>query len=195
MKQFLLQMSGVPGAGKSTIAHHVGSRYGAIVVDLDVIRSAVLDGGVTVEGSGPAAYSAVYALTRSLLDQGTSVVIDSPCGYDQILTTGLEIAGERGIAYKYVESWTDDLTLIDNRLRTRAPMRSQRRAVGLHAADLGDADTDGEQLFRTWIQRTKRPAEGYLQVDATKPLNLILDEVNTYLEHGPAARLGCQVAR
>lgn len=188
MKQFLLQMSGVPGSGKSTVARHVGARYGAIVVDLDVIRSAVLDGGVHIEASGRVAYPVMYALTRNLLDQGVSVVIDSPCGYDEILMTGREIAAGRGVEYKYVECCTDDLTLIDNRLRSRPALRSQRRGVGLPAVDAGDADADGEQLFREWLQRTKRPASGYLQVDATKPIDLVLDEVETYLKCAQVAR-------
>ncbi|MFG1627794.1 AAA family ATPase [Kribbella sp. NPDC049227] len=186
--QFLLQMSGVPGSGKSTIARHIGARYGAIVVDLDVIRSAVLDGGVPAEGSGRAAYPVMYALTRSLVDQGFSVVIDSPCQYEEIMATGREIADERGVAYKYVESRTDDLAVIDSRLRARVPMRSQRRGVGLQPVDLGDADAGGEQAFRGWLHRTKRPAQGYLQVDATKPMDLILKEVEAYLELGQVAR-------
>jgi predicted kinase len=182
MRQFLLQMSGLPGSGKSTIARQVGARYGAVVVDLDVIRSAVLDGGVSVEASGRVAYPVMFSLARSVLDQGLSVVIDSPCGYDEILETGRAIADERGVAYKYVESHTDDLTLIDDRLRTRVPLRSQRRAINLHVVDAGDTDTDGEQLFQTWLQRTKRPTNGYLRVDAAKPIDLILTEVETYLE-------------
>jgi len=181
MKQFLLQMSGLPGSGKSTIARQVGARYGAAVVDLDVIRSAVLDGGVSVEASGRVAYPVMYELTRSLLAQGLSVVIDSPCGYDEIVTTGRAIADERDVAYKYVELVTDDLTLIDGRLRTRGPLRRQRRAINLHALAAGDTDPDGHQLFQTWLHRTKRPSEGYLQVDTAQPVALILTEVDSYL--------------
>jgi predicted kinase len=182
MKQFLLQMSGVPGAGKSTIARHIGSRYDAIVVDLDVIRSAALDGGVPLDASGRVAYPVMYAMTRSLLDQGLSVIIDSPCGYDEILETGRTMAAERGVAYKYVEACTDDLTLIEQRLNSRAPLRSQRRGISVPVIDAGDTDPDGKHLFQTWLHRTKRPADGYLQVDASKPINQILTEVQTYLE-------------
>jgi predicted kinase len=182
MRQFLLQMSGVPGSGKSTIARHVGARYGAIVVDLDVIRTAVLDGGVPVEGSGRAAYPVMYALTRSLLDQGVSVVIDSPCQYDEIVATGREIADERGVVYRYVESRTDDLVVIDHRLRARTPLRSQRRGISVPPVDLGGADAIGEPEFRGWLHATKRPAQGYLQVEATEPIDLILKEVEAYLE-------------
>jgi predicted kinase len=183
VRQFLLQMSGVPGAGKSTIAQHVGARYGAIVVDLDVVRTAILDGGVPVEDSGRAAYPVVYALTRSLLDQGSSVVIDSPCQYDEIVATGRRIADERGVAYKYVECRTDDLTVIDHRLRARTPMRSQRRGVSVPPVDLGESDATDEQMFRGWLEQTKRPPQGFLQVDAAKPMHLVLDEVESYLEY------------
>jgi predicted kinase len=40
---FLLEMSGVPGSGKSTVAAHVVDTYGAVAVDYDVIKSAGLD--------------------------------------------------------------------------------------------------------------------------------------------------------
>lgn len=52
----------------------------------------------------------------------------------------------------------------------------------MHAVDAGDADADGEQLFQVWLQRTKRPADGYLRVDAAKPIDIILTEVETYLD-------------
>jgi predicted kinase len=188
MRQFLLQMSGVPGAGKSTIARYVGSRYGAIVVDLDVIRSAVLDGGVPVEASGRVAYPVMYAMARSLLDQGSSVVIDSPCQYDEILTTGQSIAAERDVAYKYVESRTDDVTLIDNRLRARAPLRSQRRSIALPPADLAAPDANPARTFQSWLQQTKRPTHNYLQVNPRNPLDVTLNEVTTYLELLQVAR-------
>ena len=36
---FLLQMSGVPGSGKSTGAAHIVRTYGAVAVDYDVIKA------------------------------------------------------------------------------------------------------------------------------------------------------------
>ena len=42
----LVQMSGAPGAGKSTVAHAIGRRTGAVVLDHDVTKSALLEAGL-----------------------------------------------------------------------------------------------------------------------------------------------------
>ncbi|GAA1598863.1 hypothetical protein GCM10009789_61090 [Kribbella sancticallisti] len=53
---FLLQMSGVPRSGKSTVAAHVVDPHGAVAVDHNVIKTAVLDTGYDLAGSTKAAY-------------------------------------------------------------------------------------------------------------------------------------------
>ncbi len=41
-------MSGVPGAGKTTLAHAMAPSIGAVVIDHDVTKSALLTGSATV---------------------------------------------------------------------------------------------------------------------------------------------------
>ena len=77
----LVQMSGVPGSGKSTIAREIRMRTGTVVLDLDVRKTAVLESGVDFDSAGHVAYITVLAFARSLLDQGLSVVLDSPCRF------------------------------------------------------------------------------------------------------------------
>ena len=60
-------MSGNPGSGRTTIARQVGVRYGAVVLHLDVVKTAVLEGGVDVDKSGRAAYAVLHALARDLV--------------------------------------------------------------------------------------------------------------------------------
>ena len=40
---FFLQMSGFPGAGKSTLAKQIAKLTGAVIVDHDVVKSALLN--------------------------------------------------------------------------------------------------------------------------------------------------------
>ncbi|MEU4604121.1 AAA family ATPase [Kribbella sp. NPDC023972] len=179
---FLLQMSGVPGSGKSTVAAYVVDTYRAVAVDYDVIRSAVLDAGFDVPSSAKAAYEVMYAQARHVLAQGHSVVMDSPCFWPRILTEGMEIAGEHDAAYRYIECQVRDLKVLDERLRRRPRLRSHRRGVDYPPVDLGDELVDGEALFRNGMDRVQRPSGDYLQLDMHRPLSEVLPEVDIYLK-------------
>lgn len=179
---FLVQMSGVPGAGKSTIAAYIVEKYGAVSIDLDVIKTALLERGVAPSEAGGAAYAVIYAMTRSILSQGHSVVIDSPCFYDQLLQKGQEIAAGAGAEYKYIECMVGDLALVESRLRGRVTMRSQRIGMSTPPIDsLGDGEVDGEALFTDWRANMKRPDSDYLTLDTSKPLADCLAAVTEYL--------------
>ncbi|WP_410785440.1 AAA family ATPase [Kribbella sp. C-35] len=179
---FLLQMSGVPGSGKSTVAAHVVDSFGAVAVDYDVILTAVLDGGVDVAGCSKAAYEVLYAVTRSVLGQGRSVVVDSPCFWPRILNEGMEIARSHDATYRYIECQVHDWNVVDERLRRRPRLRSQRRGVSTPPVDLGDQPDDGESLFSGASDRVQRPADNYLQLDMHRPLSDVLPEVDLYLK-------------
>lgn len=179
---FLLQMSGVPGAGKSTVAAHVVATFGAVAVDYDVIKSAVLDAGFDLTASTKAAYEVMYAQARHVLTQGHSVVMDSPCFWPRILTEGMHIAQQHNVPYKYIECQLDNLALLDKRLAQRPRLRTHRRGVNHPPPDLGDDLVDGEAFFRDAIDRTHRPSNNYLQLDMHRPLPDVLPEVDAYLK-------------
>jgi predicted kinase len=179
---FLLQMSGVPGAGKSTVAAHVVDAFGAVAVDYDVIKSAVLDAGVDLADSAKAAYEVMYGLARHLLGQGHHVIMDSPCFWPNILNQGMEIAKAHDARYKYIECQVRDLKLLDERLSRRPRLRTHRRGVDYPPVDLGDEPMDGEAFFRGWMDRVQRPLDNYLQLDMHRPLSEVLPEVDVYLK-------------
>jgi predicted kinase len=178
---FLLQMSGVPGSGKSTVAAHVVATHGAVALDYDVIKTAVLDAGFDLTNSTKAAYETMYGLSRHLLTQGHNVVLDSPCFWPRILTEGTTIAAAHGARYKYIECHITDFELLDTRLRQRPRLRTHRPSLNDSPTDAGGAVVDGETMFREWMTRVERPATNYLQLNMHRPLRDLLPEIDAYL--------------
>ena len=73
----LVVLGGLPGVGKSTVARALLARWPAAYLRIDTIEQALRDSGVLIGGDvGPAGYMAAYALARTLLAQGLSVLAD-----------------------------------------------------------------------------------------------------------------------
>jgi predicted kinase len=70
----LIILSGLPGAGKSTIGRAVARELGAVYLRIDSIEHAMREAGWRVEGEG---YRAAYAVAEDNLRLGRIVVADS----------------------------------------------------------------------------------------------------------------------
>lgn len=173
---FFLQMSGVPGAGKSTLARAISKRTGAVVIDHDVVKSALLDSWeseLDPSVAGKVAYDIEWALVDFHLSQGHSVILDSPCLYTVMVEKGTAVAKKYNVDYKYVECCIEDFQAVDLRLQTRSRMRSQNSHVS------------SEEVFRTTFANSKRPADvPCLMVDSAQPFESYFDEVLAYLHEG-----------
>lgn len=181
MSRFFLQMSGVPGAGKTTIATAIAAETGAVIIDHDVTKSALLEANVPVDLAGRGSYEVLGALAQHLLVQGHSVIHDSPCLYQNLLDRGQRLAAEFDVAYLYIECIVEDLAEIDRRLRTRSRHRSQLAGVYVEPTTGSGKATMGETVFSNWMANMKRPADGYLLLDTSRPAAVCIDEAMAYV--------------
>ena len=176
-----VQLSGVPGSGKSTLARGIARATGCVVVDTDVLKSALVEGGVPVADTGRPTYLAALALADDLLAQGRSVVLDSPCRYPSLLDAGRDIARAAGVRYAFIELWAADATSVLARLDSRSPRISQVASatdpVPGTAWELGTP----EATLRAWQSQLVRPDGDWLRLDADRSAQANLDDALAYL--------------
>lgn len=73
----LVVLGGLPGVGKSTVAHALLAHWPAVYLRIDTIEQALRDSGVLMAGEvGAAGYRVAYALARTQLAQGLPVLAD-----------------------------------------------------------------------------------------------------------------------
>ncbi|PUU72266.1 hypothetical protein B9Z19DRAFT_1011344 [Tuber borchii] len=179
--KLFIQMSGALGSGKSTMARLLRSAINGMVIDHDVLRSALLESGLPFDQAAKLAYDLQWTLAQDMMKQGFSVIIDSTCNFPEVLDQGSAHAKQYGYAYWYVECKVEDVDLLDKRLRTRDPMTSQRTGVdqppsaaAAHGARGGE---DHRALFKRWIEHPCHPKDNVVIVDSTGNLEMLRDYI------------------
>jgi predicted kinase len=175
MRQFLLQMAGGPGSGKTTLAVTIARRTGAIPLDKDVIKSAALTAGANEELAGPLAYQVFFAMANSLAQAGHSVVLDSPAFFADIADRGQDIAQTAGAGYFLVRCYCPEDQLVA-RLQARPAMPSQWEGI---------TSTD-EYRERMRVALTRpgtiaTPALPHLCVNTSEALDACVAQVLAYI--------------
>lgn len=172
---FFLQMSGFPGSGKSTLALEIANSTGAIVIDHDVTKTALLETpegeGMDGKTSGSISYHIDWSIIESILSQGRSVIFDSPCLYEEMIKKGTDLARKYRASYKYVECYLDDFNVINQRLSNRERKISQIKEV------------KSFEGFKKTLENSKKPdGHRYLVVDTSKGLDTYIHGVMGYLK-------------
>jgi hypothetical protein len=159
----------------------LGRHLDAVVINHDLIKSYLLENGISFGEAGRLAYGMDWTLADDLVRQGRSVVVDSTCFYQEVLDRGRELVGRAGEGWEwwYVECKVGDVDVLDERLKERAReqggglMRCQRTGVQEGPVDVDGGD-DGRRLFERWIEHPCRPdprdewVKGVVVFDATK---------------------------
>ena len=168
MNLFLLQMAGLPGSGKTSLARAIGRETGAAVIDKDEIMAGAQRFGIEASKTGALAYEIGYGLARSILANGLSVVLDSPANFVAIRETGARIACETGARY-YIIECSVPRDVAEDRIRCRQPVQA------LHPVTLAGLDLDFER------PGTAPLAEPRLTMETTRPLDECLRYALEYI--------------
>jgi predicted kinase len=168
---FLLQMAGLPGSGKSAIAHRVAERTNAIAIDKDLLMAAMMRSGVEGLLAAGAAYEVGFDLARSFLTDGRSVVLDTPANFVAIRDKGCAIARETCADY-YIIECVISLRIATDRIALRTPMHDLH-PTSLDGVDLGFARPGTAPLV-----------ESHLAMDTSRGFDECLREAMEYIGHG-----------
>ena len=172
---FFLQMSGFPGSGKSTLAREISTALKAVIVDHDIVKSALLESmaehQIHSSISGKIGYSIDWSLVDFYLSQGFPVILDSPCLYSEMIDKGLALSKKHKVKYKYVECIAKDIHEVNKRLTERDKMKSQIAVIS------------SEEAFYKTIDNSARPKDmPILQINTLRPLEEYIAEVINYVK-------------
>lgn len=132
----LIAMTGLPAAGKSTIAGILGARLSASVVSVDPIESAILEAGIgRDQPTGLAAYLVAETIAGLVLESGHDVIVDAVNGVDPAREQWVSLARARGDTLRFIEVICSDPELHRERLRARAGRLSHVNEPDWHAVE------------------------------------------------------------
>ncbi|MBF6600461.1 MAG: AAA family ATPase [Dehalococcoidia bacterium] len=169
----VVQMHGEPGSGKSTLARALAPRIGAIVLDKDVIKAALLRSGIDEGAAAAGAYQAYFSLGRALVEQGHALVLDNPVFWPRVEARWLALSALAGSSPLLIECVCSDRDELRRRLRSRDALASQPREPLDLLAHPGAAATSFEPRLR---------------LDTTGALDDLADEAAAYIERARSRR-------
>lgn len=177
-RQYIVQMSGAPGSGKSTIALRLARSIDGVVINHDLLKSFFLDTNTPFDQAAKLAYNLDWVLAEDLLKQGRSVIIDSVCNYATLLEKGAAVAEQYGCEYRFVECRVEDVEVLDRRLRGRVAMRSQRTGIDVPPSDAeGTGSEDHRAVLKRKMENPVHPASGAIVVDSSGSTEKCVEEI------------------
>ena len=167
--RILIQMAGHGGSGKSTLARRIADRLGGVVIDLDTVKTALLDAGLSWDDASRASYEPIHALANDMLaTANATVIVDTPSYWAEIHERLTATADRHNADYLFLECDADEAIRAE-RLLTRPTQRSQIPVLGETAAD---APATATPIHHRPIRRPKgRP---HLTVNTNAEVDLVL---------------------
>jgi predicted kinase len=166
----LIAMSGLPGAGKSSIADALGRRLAAPVLSVDPAEAAMWRAGIDRgQPTGLAAYIVVEALAAEILALGQTVIVDAVNDVPEARGQWRGLAARRGVPLCQIEVVCPDPALHRRRLEAR-----RRDIDGFDEPTWASVEARRAN-FDTW-------RDDRLVLDSTAPIAANVQAVMTHLD-------------
>jgi predicted kinase len=165
-------LKGQPGCGKSTLGRALSTQLGWLLIDKDDIVDIQTK---HYPPTGTLAYEIMFNLARRQLEQGQSVICDSPLTFPDLYEEARKIAHEAGALLAIIEIYCSDQQLWKNRVNARKELSlpSHRQA---NWGDLND------YLQRIGYKADYQIHDSSLRLDTISPLPNLVKEAIDWLE-------------
>lgn len=118
----LVVFSGLPGVGKSAIAHALAKELRICLLEIDRVEAPLLRQGISGDALGWATYEALSALAEQQLSIGIGVILDAVTWTNDIRAQWAELARHNDARYRPIEvvcsnaeSWRERVERRDKR--------------------------------------------------------------------------------
>jgi predicted kinase len=119
MQTTLIVMSGLPVAGKSTVAERLSVALSLPILAVDLIAVAMWAAGIPKESTGAAHYKVARAVAAEQLRLGLSVIIDAVNAREGARQMWRSLATEQGVELRIIECVCSDPELHRQRVQQR----------------------------------------------------------------------------
>lgn len=168
----LIQICGVPGTGKSTIAARMADARPWVFLRIDAIEAAMWRAGLAKNSTGIAAYSVAHAVAESHLRRGQTVIVEAVSAVEEARAGWRSTASSSGTTLCVIETICPDRDMHRSRVETRR------------------CDIDGFTL-PTWRDvegLTYEPRDdARLLIDTSQPLDACVKQALDYVTRFSAA--------
>ena len=165
----LIQVCGLPGTGKSTLAARLADRRPVVLLRIDAIEAAMWRNGLTPDQTGIAAYSVAHLVALPHLERGQTVVADAVSAVGAAREGWRGTAEYAGVPLRVIETVCPD------------PIEHHRR-VTTRTSDLPDFPLPTWEQVQTMASEYETRHDERLVLDTRRDLDTCVQDVLDYLD-------------